>query len=166
MSLNSAASAFAAVKLIDATQYPTWSVWTIGLFQQERLLEDLQTTMPNYPLGGPAILKADKEWWARKTKEITIKTLKEDGFTRPPTKIADDHDGAVTTLDKKTWDAKEKKLAKEADVRIADYKLLFEAEYKKGMEFLKDEKRRILYQLIKSSSVRGLARTGLSQEGH
>lgn len=96
MSLNSAASAFAAVKLIDATQYPTWSVWTVGLFQQERLLEDLLTTMPNYPLGGPAILKADKEYWARKTKEITIKTLKEDGFARPPTKIAEDHDGVVT----------------------------------------------------------------------
>ena len=59
MSLNSAASASATVKLIDATQYPTWSVWTIGLFQQERLLEDLKTTMPHYPLGGPAILKED-----------------------------------------------------------------------------------------------------------
>ena len=57
----------------------------------------------------------------------------------------------VTTLDKRTWDSKEKKLVKEADLRIADYKLLFETEYKKSMEFLKDEKRRVLYQLIRSS---------------
>jgi len=57
--------------------------------------------MPNYPLGGPVILKEDAEWWARKTKEATIKTLKEDGITRPPLKEAEDFDVSTTTLDKK-----------------------------------------------------------------
>ena len=151
MSLNSAASASATVKLIDATQYPTWSVWTIGLFQQERLLEDLKTTMPHYPLGGPAILKEDADWWARKTKEATIKTLKEDGITRPPLKEAEEFDVATTTLDKKNFEAKEKKLVKIYTASISVYQALFEAEFHKSMIFLKGEKRRYLYQLIKAS---------------
>ena len=151
MSLTSATSASATVKLIDATQYPTWSVWTIGLFQQERLLEDLKTTMPHYPLGGPAILKEDADWWARKTKEATIKTLKEDGITRPPLKEAEEFDVATTTLDKKNFEAKEKKLVKIYTASISVYQALFEAEFHKSMIFLKGEKRRYLYQLIKAS---------------
>ena len=42
-SATSAASNSAnAIRLSDATQHATWSVWAIGLFQQERLLEDIK----------------------------------------------------------------------------------------------------------------------------
>ena len=151
MSLNSATSAAATVKLVDSTQYPTWSIWTIGLFQQERLLEDLEETMPNYPLGGPAILAADTEWWTRKTKEATIKTLKDDRCTRPPTRLVEEFDVSTTDLDKKSFEAREKKLAKISKARTAEYMALFKLEFVKSMAFLKDERRRHLYHLIKAS---------------
>ena len=113
-SATSAASNSAnAIRLSDATQHATWSVWAIGLFQQERLLEDIKPTMPHYPLGGADTMKGDDEWWARKAKEATVKSLKDDGIVRPPNRLAEDFEDVVTTLDKKQWTAKEAKAVKQ-----------------------------------------------------
>jgi hypothetical protein len=49
---SATANPASAVRLTDATQYATWSMWAIGLFQQARLLEDIKPTMPHYPYNG------------------------------------------------------------------------------------------------------------------
>ena len=110
-----------AIRLSDATQHATWSVWAIGLFQQKRLLEDIKTTMPHYPLGGTATMKGDDEWWARKVKEATVKSLKDDGIVRPPNRVSEEFEDVVTTLEKKAWLAKEAKAVKINGVLQADY---------------------------------------------
>ena len=94
---SATANPASAVRLTDATQYATWSMWAIGLFQQARLLEDIKPTMPHYPQGGAATMKGDDEWWARRVKEATVKSLKDDGFVRPPVREAEDFDDAVTS---------------------------------------------------------------------
>ena len=90
MSLNPA-SAFcdskSVVRLEDATQYGPWSLWAIGLFVQGRILEDIDPSLQNYPIGGKNTIAADKEWWIRITKQQAIKILKDDGFSRPIVRI-------------------------------------------------------------------------------
>ena len=148
---SATANPASAVRLTDATQYATWSMWAIGLFQQARLLEDIKPTMPHYPQGGAATMKGDDEWWARRVKEATVKSLKDDGFVRPPVREAEDFDDAVTSLDKKQWQARENKKMKANGVLQADYKLAYKNEYGKFMQFLKDEQRRSIYHALKAS---------------
>jgi len=115
------------------------------------LLEDILPTMPHYPLGGADTMKGDDEWWARKAKEATVKSLKDDGIMRPPNRLAEEFEDVVTTLEKKQWIAKEAKAVKSNGLLQADYKLAYKNEYDKFMKFLKDEKRRIIYHALKAS---------------
>jgi hypothetical protein len=96
-------------------------------------------------------MKGDDEWWARKAKEATVKSLKDDGIMRPPNRVAEEFEDVVTTLEKKQWIAKEAKAVKSNGLLQADYKLAYKNEYDKFMKFLKDEKRRIIYHALKAS---------------
>jgi len=144
MSLNAKeVTASATIKLTDATQYKAWMVWAIGLFMQERLLCEVKKTMPHYPQNSTNTLKSDQEWWDRKTKEATIKALKDDGLVRPPIRIAEVFDASTTTLDKKAFELKEKAAVKNYETLLANYVKVYNEEHAKFKEYLMDEKKHV-----------------------
>ena len=155
MSLISAAASDSksAIRLDDATQYLAWAKWAITIFTKTRLLEEVPLDLPNYPLDGPRTLASDKEWWERRSKQETIKTLKDDGVIRPHLRLEVKFDDAPegTVMDKKAWAKKETTaMAVNAEVLI-QYVKVYDAEFLKTTAFLKEEARRNVFEALKQT---------------
>ena len=140
-----------AIRLDDATQYVPWAIWAIDLFIQARLLEDVALTLPHYPLGGPATLDADKEWWLRHTKQETIKILRDDAIVRPHIRPPVKFDANETDLVQKVFLHREATAAKENADALAAFKKVYDQEFKKTIDYLKTEARRAIFEKLKKS---------------
>ena len=155
MSTNSATANLdfkSAIRLEDATQYIPWAKWAISLFVQARILADLPTSIPHYPLGGPATLAADLEWWTRSTKQETIKVLRDDAITRPQLRRELKCGPDETPQEKKAFAiARETAAMKDNAEAIAVYTKVYDLEFKRTMDFLKTETRRTIFASLKNS---------------
>ena len=154
MSLNSATANLdfkSAIRLEDATQYIPWAKWAISLFVQARILADLPTSIPHYPLGGPATLAADLEWWTRSTKQETIKVLRDDAITRPQLRRELKCSPDETPQEKKAFAIRETAAMKDNAEAIAVYTKVYDLEFKRTMDFLKTETRRTIFASLKNS---------------
>jgi hypothetical protein len=139
------------MKLEDSSQFTLWAKWSINLFVQARILADVPLAFPQYPLLGPATLTADKEWWDRQAKSNTIKALREEQIFRPLPRVELKWDATETTLDEKTFKAKEKAAAKEYHESKAHFEKIYDLEFAKMLAFLKMETRRTVYEKLKDS---------------
>jgi hypothetical protein len=139
------------MKLEDSSQFTLWAKWSINLFVQARILADVPLAFPQYPLLGPATLTADKEWWDRQAKSNTIKALREEQIFRPLPRVELKWDATETTLDEKTFKAKEKAAAKEYHESKAHFEKIYDLEFAKTLAFLKMETRRTVYEKLKDS---------------
>jgi hypothetical protein len=138
-SLTPHSDAKSIVRLEDATQFDSWSKWAINLFVHARILEDVDTAQPHYPIGGKATLAADTEWWHRLAKQQAIKVLKDDGVCRPILRIEIKYDKDDTVLTKAVFDKKEAAAMKANKDAIDTFNFQFQTEFTRTLNYLKGE---------------------------
>ena len=150
-SLTPHTDAKSIVRLEDATQFDSWSKWAINLFVHARILEDVDTAQPHYPIGGKATLVADTEWWHRLAKQQAIKVLKDDGVCRPILRIEIKYDKDDTVLTKAIFDKKEATAMKANKEAIETFNFQFQTEFTKTLNYLKGETKRTIFEAIQAS---------------